>query len=50
MAKVWQPQGLSFAEVVRGKPTKKQIYTGEGEDDVMDDLSMADIIQPEMEE
>lgn len=34
----------SFAAVVQGRKMGMPIYTGEGEDDSMNDLSMADII------
>lgn len=34
----------SFAAVVPGRKMGMPIYTGEGEDDRMNDLSMADII------
>lgn len=44
----WTP--ASFAATLQGKPSRLEFYTGEGEDDLMDDMSMADIIQPDMEE
>lgn len=34
----------SFAAVVQGRKMGMPMYTGEGEDDSMNDLSMADII------
>lgn len=38
--------GPSFAHAVQGKTQKLKIYTGAGEEDITDDLSIADVIQP----
>lgn len=36
---------VSFANVVQGKSTQPELYTGEGEEDITDDLEMSDVIQ-----
>lgn len=38
--------GRSFVEAVRNATPECKIYTGEEEEDNMDDLSLADVIQP----
>lgn len=36
---------FSFANLVQGKSIRPEIYTGEGEEDITDDLDMSDVIQ-----
>lgn len=38
-------QNLSFVEVVAGQPLAKTLYTGDGEEDLLDDLGLTDILQ-----
>lgn len=39
------PKPVSFADALQGKGKKLEIYTGEGEEDIIDDLDMSDAIQ-----
>lgn len=38
-------RGTSFAEVLQGRNTSLPIYTGEGKEDVLDEMSLTDILQ-----
>lgn len=36
---------MSFIDTVKGRLTQRQVYIGEGEEDIIDDLGLADIMQ-----